>query len=223
MSAMTTGRPGGLTRAAAPARRQAGPADRGQMGPRPRQVRRPDGQPGARLVRHLHAVPDVAQVTGIQAVPAGGGRTGARGVPAVPGPRRSAESGRRGETGRAGMRQTVRVRDTQLAPLRPAVRLTRRGRIVVTILMTAACLLLTALAWMAVAARAQAADGGLPPGAVYRNLTSVVVRPGQTLWSIASQAEPAADPRAVVQQIIDLNALSGISIEPGQRLLVPRG
>jgi len=223
MSAMTTGRPGRLTRAAAPARRQAGPADRSQVGPRPRRVRRPDGQPGASPARHLHAVPDVAQVPGIQAVPAGRGGAGGRGAPAVPGPRRSAESGRPGETGRAGMRQAVRARDTRLAPPRPAVRLTRRGRIVVTILVTAACLLLTVLAWMAVAARAQAADSGLPPGAVYRNLTSVVVRPGQTLWSIASQAEPTADPRAVMQQIIDLNALSGTSVEPGQRLLVPRG
>jgi hypothetical protein len=92
---------------------------------------------------------------------------------------------------------------------------------VVTIGLAAVSLLLTALAWMAVAARAQAADGGLPPGAVYRNLTSVVVHPGQTLWSIAAQAEPAADPRAVMQQIIDLNALRGTSIEPGQHLWVP--
>jgi len=51
----------------------------------------------------------------------------------------------------------------------------------------------------------------------------VVVHPGQTLWSIASQAEPTADPRVVMQQIIDLNALRGTSIEPGQRLWVPRG
>jgi hypothetical protein len=94
---------------------------------------------------------------------------------------------------------------------------------VVGILLTAATLLLAALAWMAVAARAQAADGGLPPGAVYRNLTSVVVHPGQTLWSIAAQAEPSADPRVVMQEIADLNALQGSSIEPGQRLWVPQG
>ncbi len=115
------------------------------------------------------------------------------------------------------------ARDGRLAPARGTVRLTRRGRIVVTVLLAAVSLLLAALAWMAVAARAQAADGGLPPGAVYQNLTSVVVHPGQTLWSIASQAEPTADPRIVMQQIIDLNALRGTSVEPGQRLWVPRG
>jgi hypothetical protein len=89
--------------------------------------------------------------------------------------------------------------------------------------LAATSLLLVALTWLAATARAQAADGGLPPGAVYRNLASVVVHPGQTLWSIASRAEPSADPRAVMRQIIDLNALHGTSVEPGQRLWVPRG
>jgi len=121
------------------------------------------------------------------------------------------------------MRRTGQVRDARLVPRRAPVRLTRRGRVVVATALTAASLVLVALAWMAVAARAQAAVAGQPPGAVYRNLSSVVVHPGQTLWSIASRAEPTADPRIVMQQIIDLNALNGTSIEPGQRLWVPRG
>jgi LysM domain len=103
------------------------------------------------------------------------------------------------------------------------VRLTRRGRIVLAALVTIASLLVVALMWVAVAARAQASSSGLPPGVVYRNLTAVVVHPGQTLWSIAVQAQPSADPRIVVQQIIDLNALSGTSVEPGEHLWVPRG
>ena len=93
-----------------------------------------------------------------------------------------------------------------------------------TVMLTTVSLSLVVLAWLAIAARtAQAADGGQSPGAVYQNLTSVVVHPGQTLWSIASQAEPTADPRIVMQQIIDLNALYGTSVVPGQRLWVPRG
>ena len=123
-----------------------------------------------------------------------------------------------------GLRHGARVPDTRLAPRRNTVRLTRRGRLVVTLMLTAVSLSLVVLAWLAIAAwAAQAADGGSPPGAVYQNLTPVVVHPGQTLWSIASQAEPTADPRAVMQQIIDLNALRGTGIEPGQRLWVPRG
>ena len=123
-----------------------------------------------------------------------------------------------------GLRHSAGVPDGRLAPRRNTVRLTRRGRIVVAVMLTAASLSLVVLAWLAIAARAaQATDGGQSPGAVYQNLTSVVVHPGQTLWSIASQAEPTADPRAVMQQIIELNSLHGTNVVPGQRLWVPRG
>jgi hypothetical protein len=123
-----------------------------------------------------------------------------------------------------GLRHSAGVADTRLAPRRNTVRLTRRGRLVVTVMLTAVSLSLVVLAWLAIAARgAQAADGGQSPGTVYQNLTSMVVHPGQTLWSIASQAEPTADPRAVMQQIIELNALHGTNVVPGQRLWVPRG
>jgi LysM domain len=186
---------------------------------------------------------------GIEADPAGGAG-GRRGQAAPRGgapeeARLAREASRAGDV--RGTRRTGQVRDAQPVPVRytrpapeqyvrpmpargarpaPArgtVRLTRRGRIVVGVLLTAVSLLLVTLVWMAVAARAQAANSGPPPGAVYRNLTSVVVHPGQTLWSIASQAEPNADPRVVMNEIIDLNALRGTSVEPGQRLWVPRG
>jgi hypothetical protein len=102
------------------------------------------------------------------------------------------------------------------------VRLTRRGRVVVTGFIVAGVLLVAALAWLALAGPAQAAGPGARSGSVYRNLATVVVRPGQTLWSIAVRAEPGADPRVVIREIADLNALSGTVVEPGQQLLVPR-
>jgi len=49
-----------------------------------------------------------------------------------------------------------------------------------------------------------------------------VVRPGQTLWSIATKADPAADPRAVIQEIVDDNALAGTAVQAGQVIWVPR-
>jgi hypothetical protein len=227
MSVMTAGKPRGLTRAGAPARRAAGAGGRGQPARPPRPERRPTGQPGARPARYLHAVPDFARAPAIQAAPGGRDGAGVRDVPVVPHPRRPGQTGRAGEL--SGPRQAARARDprlvpgdARLVPPRGTVRLTRRGRVVVAILLAAASLLLAALAWMAIAARAQAADSGPPPGAVYKNLTSVVVHPGQTLWSIAAQAEPSADPRVVMQEIIDLNALQGSRVEPGQRLWVPR-
>jgi len=106
---------------------------------------------------------------------------------------------------------------------RSGVHLTRRGRMVVSVLLVMATLLVTALVWLAAAGRAQATGSGPAPASVYRNLTAVVVHPGQSLWSIASEADPSADPRTVMQEIVDLNALHGTNLVPGQRLWVPQG
>ena len=43
-----------------------------------------------------------------------------------------------------------------------------------------------------------------------------VVQPGDTLWSIAHHVEPNADPRDVVDHLVELNG-SG-ALQPGQRL-----
>ncbi|MGO8960736.1 MAG: LysM peptidoglycan-binding domain-containing protein [Streptosporangiaceae bacterium] len=102
------------------------------------------------------------------------------------------------------------------------VRLTRRGRIVVTTLAalcaTAAVLLVSLLA----SGGAQASNHGQPGRGGYQGMHQIVVQPGQTLWSIASAAEPTADPRAVIQQIMSVNALNGSNIQVGQLLWVPR-
>ena len=124
---------------------------------------------------------------------------------------------------RAPHRMPQRPAPARRIRTRPRTRLTRRGRIVVSALVIAAMLLVAVLAWIGGATRADAAGSGPPPSAVYRNLTKVVVQPGESLWAIAAQAEPAADPRSVIQEIIDLNALGGSSIQPGERLWVPRG
>jgi len=99
------------------------------------------------------------------------------------------------------------------------LRLTRRGRAVVAV---AAALLLAALS-LVIAASAQATNHLAPPGAAQQNLTQVTVRPGQSLWSVAENADPDADTRVVVQQIIELNGLTGSVVFAGQRLWVPRG
>ena len=50
---------------------------------------------------------------------------------------------------------------------------------------------------------------------------TVVVQPGQTLWGIATQVAPHADPRATVQRIIDLNHLTGTNLQVGESLVLP--
>jgi nucleoid-associated protein YgaU len=76
--------------------------------------------------------------------------------------------------------------------------------------------------WLAAATGAEAANHGVAPGAVYKSMTAVVVQPGQTLWSIALRAEPTADPRVVISQIVEFNALSSDVVVPGEHIWVPR-
>jgi hypothetical protein len=107
-----------------------------------------------------------------------------------------------------------RPRDTPDAPLR----LTRRGRVVVAL---AAALLVTMVSLL-LAGVAQATNDGPSPRAARENLVQVIVRPGQSLWSVAESADPDQDTRAVIQQIIDLNSLNGDTVFAGQQLWVPR-
>jgi hypothetical protein len=104
------------------------------------------------------------------------------------------------------------------------VRLTRRGKIVVSALVCLAVVGLAALMWIAIAGQAEASGpGGLGGGSgAGHTMLRVVVRPGETLWSIAVRTDPAADPRTIIQQIIDDNALRGSAIQAGQVLWVPR-
>lgn len=95
------------------------------------------------------------------------------------------------------------------------LRLTRRGRVVAA---AVAALLVTVLSLLA-AGVAQATSRA----PARQDLVQVVVRPGQSLWSVAESAEPGQDTRVVIQQIIDLNGLSGGVVLAGQQLWVPRG
>jgi LysM repeat protein len=48
---------------------------------------------------------------------------------------------------------------------------------------------------------------------------TVVVAPGETLWSIAGMV--GGDSASVVDQIVELNHLDGIDVVAGQKLVVP--
>jgi nucleoid-associated protein YgaU len=114
------------------------------------------------------------------------------------------------------------------AAARPAVqdgplRLTKRGRIVVGVLVVITFVVATGLIWLLVASQAQAADHVQSGQVTTQALRKVVVRPGETLWGIAVAVDPTADPRAVIQEIIEQNALAGTTIQAGQVLWVPRG
>jgi LysM domain len=97
---------------------------------------------------------------------------------------------------------------------RRGLRLTRRGRVVVVVLLA---LLAAMLALGIDAARSLAST---EPGAAAQHHV-VIVQPGDTLWQIARDVAPGDDPRETVQRLLDLNGLSSPVIVPGQELAVP--
>lgn len=94
-----------------------------------------------------------------------------------------------------------------------ALRLTRRGRLVVVTGIVALLLAAFSLGRVDSQASVPSAESGPP-------LTQTVVMPGDTLWSIARELAPDHDPRDVVAQIKKLNDLSGALIA-GQQLFLP--
>ena len=101
-------------------------------------------------------------------------------------------------------------------------RLTRRGRIVVT---GVSALLIGALSvGLATAAQATRAGSGSPGrcGAPGRCVTKVTVLSGQSLWSLGEAYDPNADTRLIIQEIQQLNSMSGDQVQPGEVLWVPR-
>jgi hypothetical protein len=128
--------------------------------------------------------------------------------------------GRQDAAARVVVRGTVLER-RQARRSRAPVRLTRRGRLVVASLLVTGLTVCALLLSMLASGGAQATNHG-QPGAGYQGMRQVVVRPGQTLWSIASAAEPSADTRVVVQEIMTANALTSVDISAGQLLWVPR-
>ena len=94
------------------------------------------------------------------------------------------------------------------------VRLTRRGRLVMTLV------LLVAFLAGGVVAAGDLASAGTEPGAG-ATATRITVQPGDTLWSIAEQQAPRTDPRDTVEDILRLNHLDSVAVEAGSVLLLP--
>ena len=119
--------------------------------------------------------------------------------------------------------RAIRGRATGVAGRGPTpLRLTRRGRFVLTVIIAAVAMIVSLLCASA-ADLAQASSHRAPARAGYRGMTRITVQPGQTLWSIASSARPSANTQTVVQRIIDANAMGGTLLKAGQLLWVPKG
>ena len=95
----------------------------------------------------------------------------------------------------------------------PAVRLTRRGRIVATLLFLA---VLMAVLTVYGARSAATGEAGTPVPT-----RTVEVGTGDTLWGIASETAKPGHVREMVHQIQELNALSGAGLQVGKEIAVP--
>jgi Tfp pilus assembly protein FimV len=105
------------------------------------------------------------------------------------------------------------------APQLPSTRLrmTVRGRRVVALLVALPAALAVGAGMIAGGSALAARDDGAPS----TPFETVTVVGGDTLWSLAEDVAPSADPRDVVDAIARLNALDGVTIKPGQRLAIP--
>lgn len=115
-----------------------------------------------------------------------------------------------------------RPRRTTIVPARPrgmsgrrsiGPRLTRRGRLLIVLVMAGVLF----AAFSIGRASTDAAVTPRPAAAV----PTVVVHPGDTLWSLARRIDRGADPRVTVDQLQRLNRLRPGPLIPGRRLTVP--
>ena len=100
---------------------------------------------------------------------------------------------------------------------RPHLRLTKRGRTVLTTLAAIPLIIAAAMVGLngggATATQDVAVAGG--------DYEYVTVEAGQSLWALATDIAPAADPRDVVEDILAFNGMSTAQIFPGQQLALP--
>ena len=104
---------------------------------------------------------------------------------------------------------------TAISMSTPRLRITRRGRVVFTALAAgplAAMALVMALNGGMATATAEASTG---------TFDYVTVASGQSLWQVAEELAPTADPRDVISDIARLNQLESSVVHPGDRLAIP--
>jgi LysM repeat protein len=108
------------------------------------------------------------------------------------------------------------------APASPVVRLriTRRGRVVLSTLLSLP-LIAGAVVIGLVGANSAVANGSDESSASGVAFDYVTVQAGETLWGLAEEIAPTADPRDVIADIVDLNQLPSSEVQPGQKLAVP--
>jgi hypothetical protein len=108
----------------------------------------------------------------------------------------------------------VPVAEAAVAP-RTRLRITRRGRLVLTALVATPLVLGAGLVALNGGAAVASKDAS---GTAFEYVT---VSSGQSLWDLAEEIAPSADPRDVIASVVDLNRLPTSDVAAGQQLAVP--
>lgn len=115
-----------------------------------------------------------------------------------------------------GQHHTDRTPASSAADTAPAprYRLTRRGQLVIAVLMA---LPLLALVFGVLL------NSGSATASLEQSSQQVVhtVAEGETLWGIAESIAPAEDPRYVIAALKDANGITGGDVHAGQSLVIP--
>lgn len=117
---------------------------------------------------------------------------------------------------------TISITAPAVLPVRSAARRTTKLRLTVRgrrLMVALAALPLAAGIGIAVIGGGSALASGT--AVVDAEFDTVTVMPGDTLWALAEEVAPTADPRVVISEIRSLNALSGGSLQVGQQLAIP--
>lgn len=107
---------------------------------------------------------------------------------------------------------------TSAAPASPKahLRITRRGRLVLTSLVVGPLVAIGVIAGV----NATSAIATSSSSAVVE-FDYLTINSGESLWQVAERIAPASDPRDVIADIVSLNQMSTSSVEPGQRIAIP--
>ena len=97
----------------------------------------------------------------------------------------------------------------------PRLRMTARGRAVLLTIVATPLVILALVFGL----NAGGAAANLEPAS--DTFTYVTVESGQSLWDIAAEVAPAADPREFAAEVASLNQLGSAELQPGQQLAIP--
>jgi hypothetical protein len=98
-------------------------------------------------------------------------------------------------------------------PTRSRLRMTRRGRALLLVIVAAPVVVL-ALFFGINAGGATATTSSTP-------LQTITMPAGESLWQVATEIAPKADPRDFIADVVAVNQLASTNVQPGQALQVP--